>query len=524
MAHSSRARLRALASLGALGALGLLAASFSPAAVAAPSHDGEPGTDTGTLAVFADALPGHKAIPALGTASGPEGTTVQLSGAGFGSALAPVPGRPGWFYGVTDRGPNADDLGPSGVKAFALPEFTPRIGLFQLAHGEAVLHRTIPLSAPDGTAYNGLPNPVTAHAASSEKAEDLYGTLIDPTKPYVDPAGGETIDPAFGYDSEGLVALADGTFWISDEYGPFLTHFDASGREIERLSPWGPEAGHNVTGALPAELTLRTKNKGMEGLAVTPDGRTLVGIMQSALTVPDYARSAITGKTVKPGNVAPVRIVTIDLATKAMHEYVYLLDDPAKTGGANSEITALSATRFLVVERDGEQGRAGRAAVKDLYEIDLTGATDVIASGPLGYTIGGRSIEAFTGDAPTAQAQQALIAAGVVPVQKKLFLALGELFQDVDPTGAFFPHDKIEGIATTDGGRTLWIANDSDFGIDHLSGADPAACEEAGLDDTTACAPVKGEDGRFLIHAKTLDATGQVDDGEILRIDVSQLR
>jgi hypothetical protein len=50
--------------------------------------------------------------------------------------------------------------------------------------------------------------------------------------------------------------------------------------------------------------------------AATPDGRTLVGIMQSALTVPDYGTDA-KGKTVKPANVAPVRIVTVDLRTKA---------------------------------------------------------------------------------------------------------------------------------------------------------------------------------------------------------------
>jgi hypothetical protein len=97
------------------------------------------------------------------------------------------------------------------------------------------------------------------------------------------------------YDSEGLVALADGSFWVSDEYGPFITHFDRNGTEIERLSPWGADAGHNVDTAhpLPAELTLRTKNKGMEGLTVTPDGRTLVGIMQSALTCQARRRSRI---------------------------------------------------------------------------------------------------------------------------------------------------------------------------------------------------------------------------------------
>ena len=84
----------------------------------------------------------------------------------------------------------------------------------------------------------------------------------------------------------------------------------------------------------------------MEGLALTPDGRTLVGIMQSALQQPDLTK--------KPGNVTTLRIVTVDLRTRATHEYLYLLDDPDRTSTAVSEITALSATHFLVDERDGK--------------------------------------------------------------------------------------------------------------------------------------------------------------------------
>ena len=103
---------------------------------------------------------------------------------------------------------------------------------------------------------------------------------------------------------------------MSDEYGPFITHFDARGRQIERLSPFD--------GSLPAELSKRVPNEGMEGLTITPDGRTLVGIMQSALQQADF--------TVKPANVAPVRIVTVDLATRRTHECVYLLDNPATAG------------------------------------------------------------------------------------------------------------------------------------------------------------------------------------------------
>ncbi|AEV87016.1 hypothetical protein ACWT_5999 [Actinoplanes sp. SE50] len=484
-------------------------------------------TATDAVTVYSSAVRGGARIPPLGGLEGADGSTVPISGGGYGSSFVAAPGRPGWFYGVTDRGPNVDDDGPSGQKAFADPGFHPQIGLFQLAGGRAVLQRTIVLKAPDGTPYNGLPNPVTKRAASSEKTEDLYGDYIDPAQPYTVPGTGPavTLDPDDGYDSEGLVALADGSFWVSDEYGPFLTHFDRDGTEIERLSPWGADAGHNVDTAhpLPAELALRTKNKGMEGLTVTPDGRTLVGIMQAALTVPDYGTDA-KGKTVKPGNVSPVRIVTVDLRTRAVHQYLYLLTNPNATGGAVSEITALSATRFLVDERDGLQAGPGRAVAKYLYEIDLTGATDVTGTGPLGYLIGGTSIEAYVGDAPTAKAALLLSQAGVIPVGKSPYLDLGSVLNQLDPSGRFFGHDKIEGVATSDGGRVLYLANDSDFGIDHLLGRDEAACEASGLSDTTACAPVKSATtGKFLVHQKTLDAAGVADDGELLRVDLAKL-
>jgi hypothetical protein len=141
-----------------------------------------------------------------------------------------------------------------------------------------------------------------------------------------------------GYDSEGLVALPDGTFWVSDQYGPFVTHFDSRGRAIQRLSPFD--------GTLPAELRFRVPNRGMEGLTITPDGKELVGLMQSALQ-----QSDLNGSNAK--NIVPTRIVTYNLRTHALHEYLYLLHDPKTNGTANSELTALSDSTFLVDERDG---------------------------------------------------------------------------------------------------------------------------------------------------------------------------
>src|SRR5262249_19598050 len=155
-------------------------------------------------------------------------------------------------------------------------------------------------------------------------------------------------------------------------YGPYVTHFDALGYEIGRLTPYvnspndvDPVTGakyHNIVGQLPPELAKRLKNKGMEGLTVTPDGKTLVGIMQSALQMPDLG-------TIKAANVAPTRIIAIDLRTFATKQYLYLLDDPQKTLDANSEITAISNTKFLIDERDGS---FGPNAHKTLYLADIS--------------------------------------------------------------------------------------------------------------------------------------------------------
>ena len=423
------------------------------------------GTDSFTY-TSSDAVSVYRQqVPALATVGG-----VTVSGEAYGSAIAAAPGHPGEYYGLTDRGPNVD--GPDDdSKVEPLPDFAPSIGLFRLRAGKAVRLRTITLTAPDGTPYNGR---VNTEADTGETITDLDGNKLAPS-PY-------------GYDPEGLVAARDGTFWVSDEYGPFITHFSATGRQIGRLSPYD--------GSLPAELRHREPNKGMEGLTITPDGRTLVGVMQSALHVPDL--------TEKTKNVALARIVTYDLRTGVSHEYPYLLHDPADTGTAISEITALSATRFLVDERDGE---FEPGAVKRLYQVDLSGATDV---GPhatvpdarydkdLGLTVDGRSLEQTVGTSDTDAARSVLAGDGIQPVTSRLRLDLGALVTNLGPDGQFYGHDKVEGVATTDGGRRLVISNDNDFGLDGLATDTPP----------------------YALHAKALP-TGVQDTGEYLVIDAS---
>lgn len=418
-------------------------------------------------------------VAPLGTVTG-----VNISGGAYGSSVALKPGSDSIFYGLTDRGPNVD--GPNSTKVEPIPSFDPAIGVFMFgSDGQAVLLKTIPLTAKDGSPLNGLENTV---ADAGETITDLNGVTL-PKSPN-------------GLDSEGLVAASDGTFWVSDEYAPFIVHFDKNGREISRLSPYD--------GTLPAELKFREPNKGMEGLTVTPDGKTLVGIMQAALTI-DSKHQA------KSKNIPFTRIVTYDLKTHAVHEYAYVLDDPAAKGTAVSEITAVSSTKFLVDERDGNKEPN---AYKKVYAIDLAGATDI---GPSAHVTGahydaalGLEVDGigpleflFTDASQSPNGAAILTANQITPVAKSLYLDLGALVTKLDPTGGFFGHDKVEGIDLFDGGKKLLIANDSDFGIDGLADASGSA-------STTVAPP-------FTLHAKILP-NGQQDDGAYLVVDLAKVQ
>lgn len=80
----------------------------------------------------------------------------------------------------------------------------------------------------------------------------------------------------------------------------------------------------------------------MEGLAITPDGKTLVGIMQSPMYNP--SKAAVASSVV-------LRILTFDIATGATEQYAYLMDNSTLTVVSN--IVAVNSTTFLTIERDG---------------------------------------------------------------------------------------------------------------------------------------------------------------------------
>lgn len=362
--------------------------------------------------------------PDIATAAKPrvlgEFNGVKVFGGGFGSALAPDPRAPGYFYLLTDRGPNTDS-NDADKKVFPLPRFTPQIGRFKLVGDKLVLVKTIEIKNAQGKKISGLPNP--KYGNTGEIAVDTQGRDLG-------------TDPD-GLDSEGLVAMKDGSFWISDEYGPWLVHLNAQGKIIERIGPF------SIAGAksLPRVLALRRPNRGMESLTITPDGKTLVGLMQNPVDNPD------TGirKTSRLN-----RLVVFDPRSGASKQYAYMLD---ATSAVVSEIAAITDHTFIVSERDQLfQGDAkSPSKLKRIYKIDLAQATEISdpADGANGKMINGKTLEQLN-DAELKEA-------GIVAVSKEMVVDLLAL-----PGG--YPHDKAEGLAVISD-TMIAVSNDDDFGI-----------------------------------------------------------
>jgi hypothetical protein len=369
------------------------------------------------------------------------GAAANLLG-GFGSGIAHVSGDQ--FLAVPDRGPNAipfnsdiDDT-VSYINRFHTIKMNLKAnkgaGLPYTIEPElestTLLFNLTPLTYGSGTGLgvgSGEPK-------QNNFLQHFFTGRSDNFNP--DRNSGDANDARL--DPESIRVSNDGlSLFISDEYGPYVYQFlRFNGLRlrtfqlpekffVSTLSPMGAvEIANNTSG--------RVANKGMEGLAITPDGRTLVGIMQNALI-----------QDASDGAPNLLRIVTIDIATgRTTHEYPYLLT----TGSGVSDIVALNNHEFLVDERDGK-GLADvpgeKAKIKQIFKIDLQSAVDI-------------------SDMTGAEAQ-------THAVTKSLFLDIVTTLNANGITSDLIPA-KIEGTAfgpdvVVDGVKehTLWIANDNDF-------------------------------------------------------------
>ncbi|MET7330297.1 esterase-like activity of phytase family protein [Nonomuraea sp. NPDC005650] len=153
------------------------------------------------------------------------------------------------------------------------------------------------------------------------------------------------------FDVESIVRADDGTYWIGDEFGPFLLHFSARGTLLEApIELPGVKAPENPTlnGATPN----LAGSKGFEGMARSADGRRLYPLLEG---------------TVNGDPAGTLRLNEFDVRKRAYtgKRWTYRLDSPANAIG---DAISVDENRFLIIERDNNQGDA--AALKRVYLAD----------------------------------------------------------------------------------------------------------------------------------------------------------
>ncbi|MEY3548738.1 MAG: hypothetical protein RLZZ552_1106, partial [Verrucomicrobiota bacterium] len=147
---------------------------------------------------------------------------------------------------------------------------------------------------PDYTANNVQQTQLSLSLQRTITITDFAGqitTAVDPTGATtlqgfsnVATAGGK-----FAVDGEGLAIRADGSFYVSDEYGATVYHVSKTGQMLGMITPPQallPQFSVPTTGYPTASAGVQTggrrDNQGMEAVDLTPDGRYLMTLLQSA--------------------------------------------------------------------------------------------------------------------------------------------------------------------------------------------------------------------------------------------------
>lgn len=182
------------------------------------------------------------------------------------------------------------------------------------------------------------------------------------------------------FDPESIRRVRDGSYWVGEEFGPSLLHFSATGELLQapvrfpvpdRLAAYGrglplvtsPDAPELV-GA--STLPNHPRSGGIEGMALSADGRTLYPSLEGAL-LDDPVRQR---RVVYAFDVTTQRFLprTADLM---------LSDGTAAIG----DLTAAGKDSLLVIERDNGQGTGARA--KRIALLDISDFSGTLPSTPL---------------------------------------------------------------------------------------------------------------------------------------------
>jgi len=344
---------------------------------------------------------------------------------GIGSGIIRVPNTKNEFYMLTDRGPNFDNANGAGKvygKIFPLENFAPAIVHVKLENKTIQIIKSIPILDSYGKSVTGI---------SNGKYDETPFDLTERVIPY----------RSGGIDTEAIQLLPDGNFLISEEYGPSVLVVDPNGKVLMRYLPKGKAAvdtPYPVKDSLPEVFKNRRSNRGLENLALAPDGKTAYAILQSPMG---------DAKSSQYSSSRTVRIVRLDVTNpldmkvsgmflvlqSGMSEY------PATSKQADlkfSDAVMLSSTKILLLERATRKVK--------LIVADLKNATNILDL-PIASSL------------EPEEKSESLNTLNIEPAETSVvFNSVDVLFQ--------LDTDKLEGLAVLTP-SVVALSNDNDFAL-----------------------------------------------------------
>lgn len=193
----------------------------------------------------------------------------------------------------------------------------------------------------------------------------------------------------FDFDPESIEIARDGTFWIGDEFGPFLLHADRHGRLLGApIAAPGVKSPQNPTLNIATEEPNVAASRGFESMAIDPSRKHLYPMFEGPISSDDsqdlrllefdlrthrFTHHVRQVRLEMPG--AKVNLAALFYADGTTRVYPDAAT-PTPAGESAAELTAINSHQFLMVERDSAGDDVIAPRFKKIFLIDASGAGD----------------------------------------------------------------------------------------------------------------------------------------------------
>lgn len=168
--------------------------------------------------------------------------------------------KDGYFYAITDRGPNSDAFEKNGktYRKFLCENYTTNLVKIKIENQKAKIVETTPIKG-----LFGIPISENRDSIPVDKNEKVLPFNIN------------------GADVESFIIDKDGNYWLGEEYYPSIIKLDKNLNVVKRFAPVGSEVKNpKITYNLPEKFNKTRKNLGFESMAY--DGKDNIYVFTQA--------------------------------------------------------------------------------------------------------------------------------------------------------------------------------------------------------------------------------------------------